>query len=107
MQKYNTYDNVQKLIDIWHLTVSDVEMNDEIWNDAQENDIDLDFSNKLPVIFIKKLMLIKEKNPKENKIMVEFATNSEMSSLNLSLLGKFDKNLPAIILDRYASPEKK
>ena len=107
MQKYNTYDNVQKLIDIWHMTVTDEETNDEIWNDAQENDIDLDFSNKLPVIFIKKLMLIKEKNPKENKIMVEFATNSEMSSLSLSLLGKFDKNLPAIVLERYASPEKK
>ena len=55
---------LKKLIDIWYMTVTDVEMNDEIWNDAQENDIDLDFSNKLPVIFIKKLMLIKEKKPK-------------------------------------------
>ena len=88
------------------MTVSDVEMNDEIWNDAQENDIDLDFSNKLPVIFIKKLMLIKEKNPKENKIMVDFATN-EMSSLNFSLLGKFDKKLRDIVIERYASPEQK
>ena len=106
MQKYNTDDNVEKLIDIWYMTVSDVEMNDEIWNDAQENDIDLDFSNKLPVIFIKKLMLIKEKNPKENKIMVDFATN-EMSSLNFSLLGKFDKKLRDIVIERYASPEQK
>ena len=107
MQKYNTYDNVKKLIDIWYMTVTDVETNDESWNDVEEDDIDLDFSNKLPVIFIKKLMLIKEKNPKENKIMVDFATNSEMSSMSLSLLGNFDKKLRDIVLERYASPEKK
>ena len=107
MQKYNTYDNVEKLIDIWYMTVADVEMNDKSYIDADEDDIDLDFSNKLPSIFIKKLMLIKEKKPKENKIMVDFATNSEMSSWSLSLLGKFDKKLRDIIIERYASPEQK
>jgi hypothetical protein len=39
MQKYNTYDNVKKLIDIWYMTVTDVQTNDESWNDAEEDDI--------------------------------------------------------------------
>lgn len=31
--------------------------------------------------------------------MVDFATNSETSTLNLNLLGKFDKKLRAIVLE--------